>query len=118
MKTAQEIQNSLAHFYGSDEFFRHGNSILTQGIQWLTENADCYWLIDLINSHQLSPNVRREPFQVFKLIKNKTGSGAKVTIEDGNNNVVGSQSISFTDFPLQSITIWRENNVIMLPSER
>ena len=118
MKTPTEIQNTLAHFYGSDEFFRYGNSIITQGVSYLANSADCFWLIDLICSHQCSPKVRREEFQVFNLIKNKKGSGCKIIIEDGNNNVIGSQSISYTNFPLPNITLWRENNVIMLPSER
>ena len=118
MKTPTEIQNTLANFYGSETFTRYGNSILTEGCIFVARECCAWWFLDLINSHQCSPKVRHEEFQVFNLIKNKKGSGCKIIIEDGNNNVIGSQSISYTNFPLPNITLWRENNVIMLPSER
>jgi hypothetical protein len=42
---------------------------------------------------------------------------ATVLCEDGNDKVVYSQPIAFTDFPLEKITLHFANNVIHLPSE-
>ena len=40
-----------------------------------------------------------------------------VRIEDGNKNVLYTQEIHYTDFPLDEITIWVEGNIVLLPSE-
>lgn len=37
--------------------------------------------------------------------------------EDGNDNVVFSKEIPYTDFPLDAITLWFANSTIYLPNE-
>jgi hypothetical protein len=37
--------------------------------------------------------------------------------EDGEYNVVYTQQLEFTDFPLDEISLWFTNNTIYLPSE-
>ncbi len=113
--------SDLQQFTGTEEYYRHSiarNVMYTDGIKYLAETAGAYWLIDEIALAQLfSATVRREEFQVWKL--KVTGSRAVLSLEDGNGNKVGrNKHITFTDFPLPEITIWFENGVIMLPSER
>lgn len=115
--TKQEIINALPHYHGSETFVRYNNSILTEGAKFIADECEAYWLMDLICSHQYNPKVRKEPFQVFKLSKNKNNSGATVIIENGNNLMLDLQGIPFTDFPLDEIILWRVNETIMLPSE-
>ena len=88
----------------------------TEGVQYLAEKAGAYWLIDKVATLQLKKKIRAEEFQVWKL--KVAGSKASLVCEDGNDNVVYREKIEFTDFPLDEITLWFENNVIMLPSER
>ena len=40
-----------------------------------------------------------------------------LTCDDGNDNVVFTKTIEYTDFPLDEITLYFANNVIHLPSE-
>jgi hypothetical protein len=115
MKNKQEILHSLTHFYGSETFTKFGNSILTEGVRYLTDSADCFWLLDIINSIQTLPRVKAEYFQTFKLtVKNNK---AKVLVTDGNDKILYTQNIEYTDFPLDEITLWRVHGTIMLPSE-
>jgi len=57
-----------------------------------------------------------ERFQVWKLVVRPDNTAA-LTCNDGNYNVVFTQEIPFTDFPLDEITFYFTNNVIYLPSE-
>ena len=72
--------------------------------------------MDIIAISQHEPSVRAEEFQVWKLLVNMDRS-ATVYCEDGNNNVVFSQSIPYTDFPLFNLMLYFTNQVIHLPSE-
>jgi hypothetical protein len=73
---AAELRNGIAHFTGTDQWYRHSPSrmLYTDGVRYVAERAGAYWLIDAIASHQLSPGVRREPFQVWTL-KNHGSTG-------------------------------------------
>lgn len=114
--SADEIEATLLHFTGSETFLRYGNSIITEGVKFLATSAGAYWLLDVINSIQYLQNVKQEYFQVFdlKVLKNTTGI---VEVSDGNKKIIYRQVIPFTDFPLESITLWRVDGTILLPSE-
>ena len=58
----------------------------TDGVRYLAQNAECYWLLEFIFSHQLNAKIKREPFQVWKIEVLKEG-GAKIWVEDGNDKV-------------------------------
>ena len=118
---ATQLESELPSFHGSEMFFRHSlnrSVIWTEGVQFLAENAGAYWLLDEIaiaNSHVLK--VQAEEFQVWTLTLETIG-GAILACGDGNGNTVYTVSIPWTDFPLSSIALYFENNVICLPSER
>ena len=117
-QTKEEILSNLPQFTDTENW--HKFSILskllaTDGAMYVAKSCGAFWLLDIIVSFQRMPKVQREPFQVYKLTV-KDGKGI-VTVEDGNNNEIHSQKIPFTDFPLDEITLWVTNNVVMLPSE-
>jgi hypothetical protein len=62
----EALLHELGYFTGDLERYRHWSRrlIYTLGIQHLAERAGAYWLIDLIASWQLKPEVAREYFQV------------------------------------------------------
>lgn len=111
----------LRQFTGTEQWFRHGlvRSVLyTEGVQFLAENAGAYWLVDKIATLQLDKNIveRCDGLQCWKL----TVADRKATLvcTDGNDeNPVHSEQIEFTDFPLETVSLWVEENVILLPSE-
>jgi hypothetical protein len=58
---AQIDENTLAHFKGTEQHFRHWTSsiIYTDGIEYLNANG-AGWLVDAIASHQYNKKVRNE----------------------------------------------------------
>jgi hypothetical protein len=92
----------------------------TDGIKWLQENANCYWLTDLIASYQTTAFKKANDRQFWKLVV--TDSSAVITCDDGDGNISVTQAIEYTDFPLPSLSIWVEIQeegriFIYLPSE-
>lgn len=115
----QEIASNLPHFSGSDQYYTHktfgyGFMTLTQGAAYIREKCACFWLFDLILSHQYK--LRGESFQEWDLSKATNGTWV-VNCTDGNGNTLASQDIHFSDFPLDGIVLWLVDNVAMLPSE-
>lgn len=111
---------NLEQFTGSENWYRHGlnrNVTFTDGAKFVADEGGAYWLLDTIAICQRhEPKVTAEGFQVWKL-KVKPDHTAALACEDGNDNVVYTQEIPFTDFPLEEITLFFANNVIHLPSE-
>ena len=110
----------LAQFTGSEQFFRHSldRSVLyTEGAQYLAEHAGAYWLLDEIAFAQPHHTaVANEAFQVWTLAVQPSRS-AILTCDDGNENVVFTKQIPYTDFPLDTVKLYFANDVIHLPSE-
>lgn len=117
-----EVNNLLAdlqQFTGTAHYYRiDKRTLLTDGAYYLCEHAGAYWLMTLFSSHLIELK-SDDWFAVLKLSVN--GVAAIVRIEDGNDNLLATQEIEFTDFPLPSITLYGcldgEQWVLMLPSE-
>ena len=118
MLTRKEIEAGLPQFTGTEHYYRHQPGVLlTDGAKWLAESAECYWLYDIVWS--VKPILDKRWFAAVRLtVKDNQG---EVTIDDGNDNVLYTQHIDYTDFPLPKIKLFvagsEEGEVIMLPSE-
>ena len=112
--------DDLAQFIGTERWYRHAinrNVLYTEGAQYVAEQGEAYWLLDEIALVQPDDkNVAAEEFQVWKLTV-RPEKTATLTCDDGNGNIVFTKEIPFTDFPLETITLYFANNVIHLPSE-
>ena len=105
-------------FIGSQEYFRHWLGVrYTEGVKFLIDKAQAYWLLDLIESWQTKRAVRQERFQVWTLKVDLKKKKAIAVCDDGNGKKVCTQKIGYTDFPLPEIKLYRTDNVILLPSE-
>lgn len=126
MKTSLEImQIDLSNFTGTESYHSHailgtGLIYLTEGCHYLREKSSCYWLFDIISS--ILPEIKGEEFWSVRL--KKTGNEAIFTVDDGNGNILYTQNIEYTDFPLDEVHLFvsdlREygnSPVVMLPSE-
>jgi len=89
----------------------------TEGVQYVAKTAGAYWLVDEITFNQLDPAVAAEPFQHWKLVVDLGRHTAILTCDDGNDVVVFTKRIEFTDFPLDEIGFYFVDNTILLPSE-
>jgi hypothetical protein len=121
--TAQEIEAGLNNFYGTEGYTRYTFGILlTDGVKWLCEAAQCFWLVDAIGSYQNTPKVKNDPdlqgiqFWTLKVNSDKT---AKLILERDTDDVVLTQDIEYTDFPLTEIKLYYSPayTVLLLPSE-
>lgn len=115
--------HDLHQFTGTEHYYRHSldrSYLYTDGVQYLAEKAGAYWLVDAIIFNQrkkpFSSNPALSEFQCWRL-KVLEGNRATLTCDDGNKNIVFTQQIPFTDFPLKDISLWLENKVLLLPSE-
>lgn len=118
--TGQLTADELNHFTGTGVWYRHSLApgiTYTEGVKYMADRAGAYWLVDkiAITNRYAAETLREQPFQVWKL--RRDGSGANLTVEDGNENEVYRERIDFTDFPLPEIDVWFTDNVILLPSE-
>ncbi|MBN8907947.1 MAG: hypothetical protein J0H99_15225, partial [Rhodospirillales bacterium] len=113
-----ELESGLAMHTGSTRWFRHWTRrlVYTEGVQYLAEKANAYWLIDLVASWCPHPSLRSEEFVVWKLSV-KPDRTAIAVADDGNGRELARQDISLTDFPLDEISLYLIDNTLLLPSE-
>jgi hypothetical protein len=113
-------EEHLRQFTGTENWYRHGinrNVVFTDGAKYVADEGGAYWLLDAIAiAQRFEKNVAAEEFQVWKLKVNEDRS-ASLVCDDGNGNIVYTQHIAFTDFPLDEIKFYFADNTILLPSE-
>lgn len=117
---ADELQHALGHFTGSTEYTRlYPFLLLTDGARFFAKEGKSYWLMDVFASYLCGIDGNAESFTCLKLTKH--GESATVVIDDGNGHVLAQQEIEYTDFLLESITLygcWQDEYwVVMLPNE-
>jgi len=109
MKTETEIKTGLAHFYGTAGYHFNKlfgkNFVYTDGIKFLLEAAECYWLLDAIFSYR-----RIEDFQIWKLEVFSDKTAVLSMKEDTNCPLLVEQKIHYTTFPLGEIEVWAIND--------
>jgi hypothetical protein len=115
MKNAND---QLRDFIGTTQWYRHSVSgyLFTDGVKALADQFRAYWLIDLVMSHQLTPEVKRETFQTWKL-KRQERTRFVAVATDGNKREIARQEIPFSDFDADSATLLYCDGVLLLPSE-
>jgi hypothetical protein len=121
MSKAEKLSDVyLRQFTGTENWYRHGINrkvLFTDGIEYVANEGGAYWLIDAIALAQLSEkSVSTEAFQVWTL-KVREDRTASLVCDDGNDNIVYTQNIDFTDFPIDEIRFYFTDNTLLLPSE-
>ena len=128
MKTVAEITRNMAQAIGTSQYIKCSlwpHLVFTDGVNNLRQDADAFWLVDLIASHRI-----KDEFQVWKLTVERSTNNWVIVCEDGNGKELARQDGTFTNFPLPEIEFfvevggygtednWTECLVLMLPSER
>ncbi|MEG4533399.1 DUF6876 family protein [Microcoleus sp. D2_18a_D3] len=132
MMDAETLSQNLQQFCGSEQYYKHWLGFCyTDAIKYLAENAQCFWLLDAIGSHQPRANRihRLTEFQLWFLhvgnahefIKPRGDNAAVLTCwEDtptADTQPAIIQQIPFTDFPLPEIKLYMQEKMLLLPSE-
>jgi len=114
-----ELQNNLSQFTGTENYYRvMPRLVITDGVQYLANQANSYWLVGAIYSHLMSNAIYSEFVVARMTVSEKT---ADLVLDDGNDQVIAKQAIGYTDFPLDEISIYcsyqEKTWVLLLPSE-
>ena len=95
MKTKFDA-SQLAQFIGTTQYCRIlPTFVVTDGVKYLMDHAECYWLAQLYGLHLVDINFNDEPFTVLKL--KRVGEAARIVIEDGNGKT-GKNKFLDNDF--------------------
>jgi hypothetical protein len=121
MKTKDEILNTLGDFTGTESYHRlYTNLLLTDGALYLAESCGAFWLMDVIWSY-LGGLPQDEHFLVVTLEVVDTSGVFKLADDIPAQNYSVTQEISYTNFPLDTITLYVSRMdtywVVMLTSE-
>jgi hypothetical protein len=119
-----EIKEGLQHFHGTEMFYQIPllKTRFTDGLKYLSEVAECFWLIT--DTSVIAKNLmNRSEFITIdfkRLHKEKqdfTGYEAEIIYSDGNDTILEKQRYRVTDFPLDELRLFFVNDTLMLPSE-
>lgn len=113
-------QADLQQFTGTEQWYRHGLNravLFTDGAKYVADQCGAYWLLDEIAlAQRFTKSLAEEEFQVWTLIVNPDRT-ALLVCDDGNGRRLFGKEIPFTDFPMETLTLWYADSVILLPSE-
>jgi hypothetical protein len=114
---------------GSERFYRLNPltpwAIATDGAFLMFQKLECFWLFDLIvlqitKVKQKHPDIFSQGFLVSRFVRKNNGDSAVLTMDDGNKNILISQTIPFTTLT-ENVLLFVEYNgegwTILLPSE-
>ena len=108
--------NELRQFTGTEHWYKHLSGYLyTDGVLYVAQEGGAFWLVDKILFTTRAKNNLQE-FGVWKLEVNEDKS-AILVCEDGNYHELYREKIEWTDFPLNTVELWLENGVLILPGE-
>jgi len=99
---AETLTKNLQHFCGTEQYYPHWLGIrYTDGVKYLADNAEAYWLIDAIASHQPKAlrNQRLREFQVWFLHVGDTHEFIPLLSFSAKNNQERLEHKTFTKNP-------------------
>jgi len=119
-----EIKEGLQHFHGTEMFYQIPllRTRFTDGLKYLSEAAECFWLITDTSVIAKSLMNRSEFITIdFRRLSEErqdlTGYEAEIIYTDGNDNILEKHGYRATDFPLDELRLFFVNGTLMLPSE-
>ncbi|WP_268224920.1 DUF6876 family protein [Sinomicrobium oceani] len=119
-----EIKERLQYFNGTEMFYQIPllKTRFTDGLKYLSEVAECFWLITDTSIIAKSLMNRSEFITIdFKRLPEEkqdySGYEAEIIYSDGNDNILEKHGYRATDFPLDELRLFFVNDTLMLPSE-
>jgi hypothetical protein len=123
--TAKKIltQADLDQCYGSETIWKNGVIHYTDGIKYLAQNAECYWLLSMIGSHRrtILRYSEYESFGLWLLTIAPDNSATLTFSADTGEEPLIREQIPYTDFlthcDINPIKLYQQGGVLLLPSE-
>ena len=119
--TSEQLKSELCHFTGTEQWYRHGinrHLLYTDGVQCFAENGGdqgAYWFIDTV-AFACWPLLKTQDFLSITLAVD-ANSTAVIRVEDGNNHLLNTRPIEYTDMQPGVWKFFLTDNVLLLPSE-
>src|SRR5680860_1251244 len=117
-----ELRNNLETFTGTETFYKIPllNTRFTDGIKYLADTANCFWLVtdtsviakSLLNRSRF---IRIDFKKLSEDVQDALGYEAVIEYSDGNGNVLETHKYHSTDFPLDSIRLFFKDDILLLP---
>jgi hypothetical protein len=115
------LRTELDNYRGTDQWVRHmlvRDMLYTDGVQWFAENGGAqgaYWFIDIVAT-EYWPLLKKQPFMAIVLSVSEN-STAVITVDDGNDRVIKTKQIHYTDMQPGDWRFFFTDNVLLLPGE-
>jgi len=122
----EKILNGLNNFHGTQQYYKStfGKLKLTEGINYLRNKVNCYWLIDIVESVQHLKKIKENSFIVWKIeVKDNSfivkaySDIANTNSKDNKKYILYEQEGDYTDFPLKEFEFYQINDVLLLKGE-
>lgn len=112
-----QLESYLAQFTGTENWYRHPlirDVTFTDGVKAFAEKAGAWWFVDdcII---EYDPLQSKHGFLTITL--KVSNDQATITVDDGNDNVLATKHIQYTDCPAGQYKFYFTNDVFLLPSE-
>ena len=115
----QEMECDLSGFHGSETIYRlysFSKISASEGVKYLADKCECYWLFDIIMSYQTYHKVRKLDIQFWE-IETVLDKVKVRCLEDRDIPPVVQQTVYSDCFPEGEFMLYFQNNLILLPSE-
>ena len=111
------LREDLIAFIGTETWHRHPlnrSMLLTDGVVYFADQAGAWWFLDIVATEVMRFH-RMKPFLVIDL--DVASDKAVIRVSDGNDAVLFSRHIHFTDAPDGLWRFYLTDSVMLLPSE-
>jgi len=119
----EAIMQELSQFTGTETYYKascFGNLVLTDGMNYLRNKLNCFWLIDIVASVQHLKDIQEEKTFIVWLIEVKKDKSFIVTAWNDTpyeSRKLYEQEGKYTDFLLDRFEFYQESEVLLLKSE-
>lgn len=119
----KQIMQELSQFTGTEAYHKasfFGNLVLTDGMNYLRNKLNCFWLIDIVASVQHLKEIQEEKNFIVWLIEVKKDKSFIVTAWNDTpyeSSKLYEQKGEYTDFILDRFEFYQESEVLLLKSE-
>ena len=118
---SDELAEALRHFHGTETWFRHRlvrPMLYTEGVQFFAENGGvhgAYWFLDVVAT-EFFPLLTKQPF-LHIVMEVDDAMKAVVAVDNGNNKILVTRQVDFTDMQPGKWRFYLTDNVLLLPGE-
>lgn len=107
----------LSGYTGTENWYRHHfvrDVTYTDGVKAFAEQAGAWWFVD-DSIIEYTALMKKHGFLTITLAV--ANDKADITVDDGNDNVLATRNVPYTDCPTGTYKFYFTDNVMLLPSE-